>query len=125
MLKPLSKTCITILMMFAFIGQSMAYHTSFSLKLSAETDIVNEHVLQQQHSTNADSDCQVTNCCDTNCCELGCVCPANACTSVLSILNEPKNNDFYHGNEHVYSYTNKQPMSIISLPFRPPIFTSN
>ncbi|TMO67771.1 hypothetical protein [Pseudoalteromonas aurantia] len=124
MFKPLSKTCIAIMMMVAFIGQAMAYHTSFSIEASSDVHIVTEHVEQPQHIESADSDCQLTNCCDTNCCEIDCICPANACTSALYILNEPQMIGFMYVNGPIYSSINKQPISILSLPFRPPIFTS-
>ena len=110
------------MMMVAFIGQAMAYHTAFSIEPSADIHTVTEHVEQPQHIESADSDCQLTNCCDTDCCEIDCICPANACSSTTVLNSSIDSTDIQIFSESVAALQSKQPHSISTSLYRPPIF---
>lgn len=122
MLKRLSKLLITITMLFAFVGQTMAYHIVASdervsakkVKIYQQT-VVND---KDEHST-LDDDC-----CDVECCENDCICPANTCATIAYLEDYRPLSEFVILGEALLSLATQSTRFIATSHYRPPIHTS-
>lgn len=124
MFKLLSNLLITITLLVAFVGQTMAYHF-----IPSFDGIIDQHKeIQQQASVKVyDSESADTlddDCCEVDCCESDCICPANGCASIAYIASHIPQSELVFLSESLLLLAAKNSNVIASSLFRPPIFTS-
>ena len=125
MLKPLSKTIVLILVLIAFVGQVFAY-SAMSCEMLAgshESHMQMDHSKMNHHEgMNHDEMNTNINGQTEECCVVDCVCPANACTSTTALNSSVVLSDIQSLSEAVATLQSKQPNSISTSFYRPPIF---
>lgn len=125
MSKAFSKVLVITLMLFAFVGQAFAY-SAMSCEMSSgshESHMNMDHSKMSHHEgmnhgeMNKSSNGQTEDCCDVEC-----VCPANACSSTTVLYSSVDSTDIQILSESVAALQSKQPHSISTSLYRPPIF---
>ncbi len=125
MCKAPSKLLVILLMFFALVGQTLAAQlidTCEEPNRSNSSVIVND-----PHRVNIDIIShvnQTAECCSIACCDLDCACAANTCSPFMYVY---ANEIFTHVKLCAKSFgfsEISQPTIIISLLYRPPIFTA-
>ncbi|MBE3672079.1 DUF2946 domain-containing protein [Pseudoalteromonas distincta] len=124
MFKPLSKVLVVVAMLIAFVGQALAY-TAMSCEMSLgshESHMNMEHSKMSHHEgmehgdMNKSSNGQSEDCCGV------CVCPTNACSSTTVLNSSIDSTGIQIFSESVAALQSKQPHSISTSLYRPPIF---
>ena len=141
MLKSLFKLLLMIIMLVAFVGQTVAYqfvasydessaqHTASEKHTSSEhTDIQQPTPVNEVDSANNGNNAHTSetddDCCYVECCESECICPANACASFAYLDNSLPLSEPVVLSEPLLSLVTKGTRFIARSLFRPPIFTS-
>ncbi len=132
--KALSKAVVVVVMLVVFLGQAMAMHSLISNKNSDK----NSYQSSYQNSSSANSfvnsekpqindlalaDCSDPICCDLDCCDNDCICAASGCSSLLYLSSEIGTVQLAIVSEALPLPQLKQANSVISIHYRPPIFT--
>lgn len=125
MFKLVSKAVVITLMLVAFVGQAFAYSAmscemssgSHESHMSMDHSKMSHHEGMNHNDMNKSSNVQTEDCCDVDC-----VCPANACTSVTVLNSSVDSTDVQSLNEALVALQSKQPNSISTSLYRPPIF---
>ncbi|WP_159084019.1 hypothetical protein [Saccharobesus litoralis] len=131
----LHKIAIIILVLFAFIGQTMAYvmatpceapddthHAEISEFAPAALHQQDNHSQQMADKTSLST--SQDDCCDIECCDVSCPCVGSACSSVVYIPFSFNPTIMMPMSESIDSSYFAQANSVTSSVFRPPIFTS-
>ena len=121
MFKALSQLLFMIILLVAFVGQTMAY------SLMASYDSISElqTSTQLQSSSTAHNESSSENdCCDVECCESECICPANACASMVYLDSNLPISDLAVISEPLNLLSTQATVVIARSLYRPPIFTS-
>jgi len=127
MLKSLPSVLVVVTMLFALMGQALAY-TSMPCDMS-----VNSHQAHQAYKTTEHSNMihhegmshhqmNENSTSSEPCCEIDCVCAANACTSVTFLNSETALTDILSLSDSVTMQHTEQTNAIFTSLFRPPIF---
>lgn len=116
-----SNILIVVLMLVSFFGQAMAYSVTVPCDMSADTHSSIEHATQDKHDSTGVDD---SDCCKTDCCDINCICAANGCSSSVYLNTEMSPRNLTMIYSAIDRWQAKQPTSISSLLYRPPIFTS-
>ncbi len=111
-------------MLVAFVGQAFAYSAmSCEMSLGSHESHMNmEHSKMSHHEgmehgdMNKSSNGQSEDCCGV------CVCPTNACSSTTVLNSSIDSTDIQIFSESVAALQSKQPHSISTSLYRPPIF---
>ena len=114
MSKAFSKVLVITLMLFAFVGQAFAY-SAMSCEMSLGSH--ESHMKMDHGDMNKSSNGQSEDCCDVEC-----ICPANACSSTTVLNSSVDSADIQILSESVAAMQSKQPHSISTSLYRPPIF---
>jgi len=124
MLKSLLKLLSMIILLVAFIGQTMAYHFMESYDGFSEqrTKIQHQTFVDVNDSSNASEDTDL--CCEVECCESECICPANTCASSAYLDNSLPLSGVVFLSEPQFSLATKTTHFIATSLYRPPIFSS-
>jgi hypothetical protein len=126
MFNPLSKLLFMIILLVAFVGQTMAYSlmTSYDsiseLKTRTQSQAVNTGHDEYMSAENTSED----DCCDVECCESECICPANACGSMVYLHSNLLLSDSVVISESLNLLSTQAALVIKRSLYRPPIFTS-
>jgi hypothetical protein len=126
MLNTLSKLLFMIILLVAFVGQTMAYSlmTSYDsiseLKTRTQSQAVNTGHDEYMSAENTSED----DCCDVECCESECICPANACGSMVYLHSNLLLSDSVVISESLNLLSTQAALVIKRSLYRPPIFTS-
>ena len=111
-------------MLFAFVGQAFAYSampcemSSGSHESHMNVNInMNMNMNMDHGDMNKSSNGQSEDCCDVEC-----VCPTNACSSTTVLNSSIDSTDIQIFSESVAALQSKQPHSISTSLYRPPIF---
>ncbi len=136
---------VTAIMFIAFLGQGMAFNSSFSVDSSNKSANQQSHISSlpmsavsrsaidnHEHKTltinkgnnQATSDCIDIDCCATDCCDIDCVCAAGGCSSLMYLNNELVTAALSLVKESSAWLLPKQVKTIIADPYRPPILQS-
>ena len=124
MFKPLSKVLVVVAMLTAFVGQALAY-TSMSCEMSADSHqshMAMEHSSMKSHEGMEHGDMKASASSSKDCCDVDCICPANACSSTTVLNSSIDSTDIQIFSESVAALQSKQPHSISTSLYRPPIF---
>jgi len=125
MFKPLSKVLVVVAMLIAFVGQALAY-TAMSCEMSLgshESHMNMEHSKMSHHEGMDHGDMnKSSNGQSEDCCDVECICPANACSSTTVLNSSIDSTDIQIFSESVAALQSKQPHSISTSLYRPPIF---
>jgi pyruvate/2-oxoglutarate/acetoin dehydrogenase E1 component len=124
MFKPLSKVLVVVAMLTAFVGQALAY-TSMSCEMSADSHqshMTMEHSSMKSHEGMEHGDMKASASSSKDCCDVDCICPANACSSTTVLNSSIDSTDIQIFSESVAALQSKQPHSISTSLYRPPIF---
>ncbi|KMT66762.1 hypothetical protein [Catenovulum maritimum] len=125
MSKAFSKVLVITLIMVAFVGQTFAY-SAMSCEMppgSHESHMNMEHSNMGHHEgMNHGEMTKSSNAQTEDCCTLECVCPANACTSKTMLISSVDLTYIQVLSESVATLKSKQPHSISTSLYRPPIF---
>lgn len=125
MFKAVLRVLITAVMLVVFVGQAMAYNTSITCETSVVSHASSNHNESVNHndskSTNTNSS---VDCCDIDCCDVYCICIAHAFSYFAYFNIEVYSTKIAILSNTFYIQKSKQPISIPTLPYRPPIFTS-
>jgi hypothetical protein len=126
MFKALSQLLFMIILLVAFVGQTMAYslmasHDSIS-ELQTSTQLQSSSTEHDEHSP-AESSSE-NDCCDVECCESECICPANACASMVYLDSNLPISDLAVISEPLNLLSTQATLVIARSLYRPPIFTS-
>ncbi len=125
MFKPLSKVLVVVAMLIAFVGQAFAYSAvpcemslgSHESHMNMEHSKMSHHEGMDHGDMNKSSNGQSEDCCDVEC-----VCPTNACSSTTVLNSSIDSTDIQIFSEFVAALQSKQPHSISTSLYRPPIF---
>lgn len=125
MFKPLSKVLVVVAMLIAFVGQALAY-TAMSCEMSSgshESHMNMDHSKMSHHEgmNHGEMD-KSSNGQSEDCCDVECVCPANACSSTTVLNSSVDSTDIQLLSESLAALQPKQPHSISTSLYRPPIF---
>lgn len=136
---------VTAIMFIAFLGQGMAFNSSFSVDNSNKSAneqayisslpisaISRSAIDNHEHKTltinkgnnQATSDCVDIDCCAIDCCDIDCVCAAGGCSSLMYLNNKLVITALSLVNESSAWLLPKQAKTIIGDPYRPPILQS-
>ena len=120
MSKAFSRVLVITLMLVAFVGQAFAY-SAMSCEMSSgshESHMnMNMNMNMDHGDMNKNSNGQSEDCCDVEC-----ICPANACSSTTVLNSSIDSTDIQIFSESVAALQSKQPHSISTSLYRPPIF---
>ncbi len=115
---------VLALIFVAFIGQAMTFSASIPCEASVDARYANNSGFENHQAESLLETDSITDCCGIECCDVDCTCVANACSPVVYFKTEVDPARAVALNEGVYIQQFKQPNSIFSSLFRPPIFTS-
>jgi len=138
-----SNVLILAIMLIAFLGQALAFngalscetpnvadtvfaHTSSANKTSESGEPITHNNQKPENtalSTHADTN-DAADCCGVECCNADCLCSANTCSSFTYSEIDIGSSKSELLSEAVVSQQSQLPKSIVSLLYRPPIFTS-
>ena len=116
MSKAFSKVLVITLMLVAFVGQAFAY-SAMPCEMSSGSHESHMNMNMDHGDMNKSSNGQSEDCCDVEC-----VCPANACSSTTVLNSSVDSTDIQILSESVAALQSKQPHSISTSLYRPPIF---
>lgn len=116
MSKAFSKVLVMTLMLVAFVGQAFAY-SSMPCEMSSGSHESHMNMNMDHGDMNKSSNGQSEDCCDVEC-----ICPANACSSTTVLNSSIDSTDIQIFSESVAALQSKQPHSISTSLYRPPIF---
>ena len=118
MSKAFSKVLVMTLMLVAFVGQAFAYSAmSCEMSSGSHESHMNMNMNMDHGDMNKSSNGQSEDCCDVEC-----ICPANACSSTTVLNSSIDSTDIQIFSESVAALQSKQPHSISTSLYRPPIF---
>ena len=118
MSKAFSKVLVITLMLFAFVGQAFAYSAmTCEMSSGSHESHMNMNMNMDHGDMNKSSNGQSEDCCDVEC-----ICPANACSSTTVLNSSVDSTDIQILSESVAAMQSKQPHSISTSLYRPPIF---
>jgi len=124
MFKAVSRVLVWAVILVAFIGQAMTFNASMPCETSVESHYTSLNELVNNYDSNSiDTDNQ-EDCCGIECCSINCACIGNACASFVYFNAEVDSTKSALLSEAVYIQQSEQPKSILTLRYRPPIFTS-
>ena len=105
-------------MLFAFVGQVTAFTPNVAC--DEESSIETTSLIEQI----ADHSEEAIDCCGIDCCDSDCICATNACSTASFVNTEMSSSRFITLSESTFTYQSERPNSILTLLYRPPIFTS-
>ena len=118
MSKAFSRVLVITLMLVAFVGQAFAYSAmSCEMSSGSHESHMNMNMNMNHGDMNKSSNGQSEDCCDVEC-----ICPANACSSTTVLNSSIDSTDIQIFSESVAALQSKQPHSISTSLYRPPIF---
>lgn len=118
MSKAFSRVLVITLMLVAFVGQAFAYSAmSCEMSSGSHESHMNMNMNMDHGDMNKSSNGQSEDCCDVEC-----ICPANACSSTTVLNSSIYSTDIQIFSESVAALQSKQPHSISTSLYRPPIF---
>ena len=118
MSKAFSRVLVITLMLVAFVGQAFAYSAmSCEMSSGSHESHMNMNMNMDHGDMNKSSNGQSEDCCDVEC-----ICPANACSSTTVLNSSVDSTDIQIFSEFVAALQSKQPHSISTSLYRPPIF---
>ena len=118
MSKAFSRVLVITLMLVAFVGQAFAYSAmSCEMSSGSHESHMNMNMNMDHGDMNKSSNGQSEDCCDVEC-----ICPANACSSTTVLNSSVDSTDIQIFSESVAALQSKQPHSISTSLYRPPIF---
>ena len=118
MFKPLSKVLVVVAMLIAFVGQAFVYSAMpCEMSSGSHESHMNMNMNMDHGDMNKSSNGQSEDCCDVEC-----ICPANACSSTTVLNSSIDSTDIQIFSESVAALQSKQPHSISTSLYRPPIF---
>lgn len=123
MFKTVSRVLFIVVMLVAFIGQAIAFNTSISCETSTYSLSHNFSEPVKHYDSNPINTDSSEDCCGIECCDIGCNCITNACSSFVYFNTEVNSTKIAALSEAVYIQQSKQPKSISTLLYRPPIST--
>lgn len=137
MIKSLSKVLVVTAMLFAFVGQALAY-SAMSCEMSEQSHQSHQSQVDMNHSSMSHSDMDHSNMSHSGmdhssmshgteseheeCCGADCVCPTSACSTVIIVSSQPNTANLTRLNEGVVFQLTNQTKSIPTSLYRPPIF---
>ena len=121
-MKAVSTTLVFALLLVAFIGQAFAYSSSMPCETSANDQYSLHYNTLATNSTPPLTHKENANdCCEIDCCDTGCICIASTCSSVAYINAEVHLTNTIVLTEMLDKQHPKQPITITTLLYRPPI----
>ena len=124
MLKAVSRVLVIAMMLFAFVGQTLAFNTSMPCDTSVDHLSANISEPVKHYESTSDNANNQEDCCGIECCDLDCTCIANACSSIVYFNTEFNSTRPVTLSNLVVIQQSEQPKSIATLLYRPPIFIS-
>lgn len=122
MFKPISKLLIVTAMLFAFIGQALAY-ASMACEMTTEYESSQMSFTHEDMSHHEMMGHEIAqNQPMQDCCDADCTCPAKACSPVSVILESTMINDGFAAVYQIFPLIIEWPKPISSSLYRPPIF---
>jgi hypothetical protein len=124
MFKTVSRMLLITVMLVAFVGQATVFNAAMSCETSVDSLSPTFSELGKHYDSNTIETGSSEDCCGIECCDMACTCIANACSSFAYVNTEVDSIKPEVLSEAVYRQTSKQPKSIATLLYRPPIFSS-
>lgn len=122
MSKAFSKVLVITLMLFAFVGQAFAYSAMpCEMPSGSHESHMNMNMNMNMNMDHGDMN-KSSNGQSEDCCDVECICPANACSSTTVLNSSVDSTDIQILSESVAAMQSKQPHSISTSLYRPPIF---
>ena len=122
MSKAFSKVLVITLMLVAFVGQAFAYSAmSCEMSSGSHESHMNMNMNMNMNMDHGDMN-KSSNGQSEDCCDVECICPANACSSTTVLNSSIDSTDIQIFSESVAALQSKQPHSISTSLYRPPIF---
>jgi len=123
MYKAVSRVVVIAVMLVAFVGQAIAVNISMSCTASVDSASPKFSELIKHYDSSPISTDSLENCCGIECCSADC-CIASACSSFVYFNTEVDSLKTVALSEVVYKQQSGQPISITTMLYRPPIFSS-
>tara|TARA_B100000767_G_C19741877_1_gene526589 strand:- start:1485 stop:1856 length:372 start_codon:yes stop_codon:yes gene_type:complete len=122
MSKAFSKVLVMTLMLVAFVGQAFAYSDMpCEMSSGSHESHMNMNMNMNMNMDHGDMN-KSSNGQSEDCCDVECICPANACSSTTVLNSSIDSTDIQIFSESVAALQSKQPHSISTSLYRPPIF---
>ena len=122
MSKAFSKVLVMTLMLVAFVGQAFAYSAMpCEMSSGSHESHMNMNMNMNMNMDHGDMN-KSSNGQSEDCCDVECICPANACSSTTVLNSSVDSTDIQILSESVAAMQSKQPHSISTSLYRPPIF---
>jgi pyruvate/2-oxoglutarate/acetoin dehydrogenase E1 component len=122
MSKAFSRVLVITLMLVAFVGQAFAYSAmSCEMSSGSHESHMNMNMNMNMNMDHGDMN-KSSNGQSEDCCDVECICPANACSSTTVLNSSIDSTDIQIFSESVAALQSKQPHSISTSLYRPPIF---
>ncbi|KGK01917.1 MULTISPECIES: hypothetical protein [unclassified Pseudoalteromonas] len=122
MSKAFSKVLVMTLMLVAFVGQAFAYSAMpCEMSSGSHESHMNMNMNMNMNMDHGDMN-KSSNGQSEDCCDVECICPANACSSTTVLNSSIDSTDIQIFSESVAALQSKQPHSISTSLYRPPIF---
>lgn len=122
MSKAFSKVLVITLMLVAFVGQAFAYSAMpCEMSSGSHESHMNMNMNMNMNMDHGDMN-KSSNGQSEDCCDVECICPANACSSTTVLNSSVDSTDIQILRESVAALQSKQPHSISTSLYRPPIF---
>ncbi|SEL88280.1 hypothetical protein SAMN05216262_1296 [Colwellia chukchiensis] len=111
-----------LLMMVAFIGQTMTFNSSIPCQSSANTQLSTLNESLKQNDPSALTIENNEDCCGFTCCDLDCSCYANSCASLIFFTFNARTLKALSLTDAIASPYEASIKLFINSPYRPPIF---
>lgn len=124
MFKSMSKLLFMIILLVAFVGQTMAYSLMASFDSISELQTSTQFQSSSTEHDLSEESASEDDCCDVECCESECICPANGCASMVYLHSSLPISDIAVISESLNLLSTQAVLVIARSLYRPPIFTS-
>ncbi|WP_085297644.1 hypothetical protein [Cognaticolwellia mytili] len=124
MFKAVLRVLVIAIMLFAFVGQTVAFNSAIPCEASENSHPPHASETAKNYDLNMTHTDSEENCCGIDCCNIDCICIANACSSIVYFSIEVNSADICTLSDVVYTQQPKQTISMATLLYRPPILIS-
>ncbi len=123
-LKIVSRVFIIAVMLVAFIGQALAFHTAMPCDTVEDSPLAHSTELVKHFDSTLIDTASPNDCCGIECCSTDCTCIVNACSSLVYLNTQATSINTVALCDIFYIQPLEQTNPITALLYRPPIVIS-
>jgi hypothetical protein len=125
MFKAVSRMLVIAMMLFAFVGQAVAFNSAMPCETFEDSHPSHVSEIAKHYDSNLTHNNSEEDCCGIDCCDLDCICIANACSSIVYFNIEINSASTSSLSYIVNIQQSKQTRSMATVLYRPPILISS